>query len=132
MPRTKRTLCCQFFNIMFVLLTTKSSNNYEMFNMHKVSSIQKRTEKKYLQWMRAMKKDYTFQVFHHHQHHRHHNSIVFHHNHHHHHNSFVFPPPPPPQFYCFPSFSSSSIPLIFLLPLSPISFLARNMNCYLK
>ena len=28
------------------LLTTKSSNNYEMFNMHKVSSVQKRTEKK--------------------------------------------------------------------------------------
>ena len=62
------------------LLTTKSSNNYEMFNMHKVSSVQKRTEKEYLQWMRAMKKDYTFQVFHHHHHRHHHNSIVLHHH----------------------------------------------------
>ena len=44
-----------------------------MFNMHKVSSVQKRTE----QWMRAMKKDYTFQVFHHHHHPHHHNSIEY-------------------------------------------------------
>ena len=56
-----------------------------------------------LQWMRATKKDYTFQVFHH----RHHNSIVLlHHLPHHYHNSIAFPPPPPPpppQFYCFHS-----------------------------
>ena len=45
----------------------------------------------YLQWMRAMKKDHTFQVVHHHYHHQHqqhHYSIVFHH--HGHHNSIVF------------------------------------------
>ena len=64
----------------------------------------------YLQWMQAVNKDDTFQVFHHH--HRHHNFIVFHHN------SIVFPPPPPPQFYTFPKILSWRV----FLPLSEIKF----------
>ena len=78
------------------LLTTKSSNNYEMFNIHKVSSVQKRNEKKSIcsgceRWRKITLSKYSTTTT---------TTILLHCT-------------PPPQFYCIPS-SPSSI-LLFSL-----------------